>query len=488
MALDQARRSARSRWRLARNRVGQRRAQVVSRTDRPDPERSARPGPGQGPGSASSSRADLPATPEELVPASVRYAAAWSWRILMIAAAVALLGWVAWQLRVVTFPTMVAVLLAALLAPTTWRLRAWGWPRGAAAGSVLIGFIVVVVGVLTVVGQQVGGQFGRVADEAERAIAEIQAWLTTGPLQLSDDQVTNLIDQVSSAISSNQDRLAAGALSTAGAAAEVFAGIAIALFALFFFLFDGRSIWSWCLSLVPPSLRRTADGAGQAAFGTLIAYVRSTVLVATFDGVFITVWLLILSVPLALPLGVLVFFGAFVPLVGAFVSGALAVLVAFVTQGPIVALLVLVGIIAVQQIEAHLFAPLVMGRMVKLHPLAIVLAISAGAVVFGIIGAIVAVPLVAVVHTVSVYVTGRAGGPDGGPTGAREPTDAAGPAAGAAGSAAGAAGSAGTPMPTVGASEASAQTSDRPEGERAPGPGVTWSAPPPSAPTSGGQE
>lgn len=326
----------------------------------------------------------------------------------MIAAAVALLGWVAWQLRVVTFPMVVAVLLAALLAPTVWRLRGWGWRRGAAAGTVLVGFVVVVVGVLTIVGQQVSGQFGRVADEAERAIAEIQAWLATGPLQLSEDQVTNLIDQVTATISANQDRLAAGALSTAGAAAEVFAGIAIALFALFFFLFDGRSIWRWCVSLAPPSLRPTADGAGQAAFSTLIAYVRSTVLVATFDGVFITIWLLILSVPLALPLGVLVFFGAFVPLVGAFVSGALAVLVAFVTQGPIVALLVLAGIIAVQQIEAHLFAPLVMGRMVRVHPLAIVLAISVGAVVFGIIGAIVAVPLVAVVHTVSMYLRGQA--------------------------------------------------------------------------------
>jgi predicted PurR-regulated permease PerM len=325
----------------------------------------------------------------------------------MIAAAVSLLGWVAWQLRVVTFPLVVAGLLAALLAPTVGRLKAAGWRRGAAAGVVLAAFIVVVVGVLTIVGQQVSGQFGRVADEAERAVEQIQEWLATGPLQLSEAQVTDLVDQVGSAIASNQDRLAAGALSTAGAAAEVFAGIAIAMFALFFFLFDGRNIWGWALSLVPRSLRHDVDEAGQRAFGTLIAYVRSTVLVATFDGVFITIWLLILSVPLALPLGVLVFFGAFIPLVGAFASGALAVLVAFVTQGPIVALLVLGGIIAVQQIEAHLFAPLVMGRMVRVHPLAIVLAISAGAVVFGIIGAIVAVPLVAVVHTATSYFRSR---------------------------------------------------------------------------------
>jgi len=352
---------------------------------------------------------------------SIRYAAAWSWRILLIAAAVALLGWVAWQLRVVTFPMVVAILLAALLAPTVWRLRAAGWRRGAAAGVVLAVFVVVVVGVLTVVGRQVGGQFGQVAEEAQRAIDQIQDWLATGPLQLSEAQITNLVDQVSSAAQSNENWLATGALSTAGAAAEVFAGTAIALFALFFFLFDGRNIWRWCLSLAPESLRSDADRAGQAAFATLIAYVRSTVLVATFDGVFITVWLLVLSVPLALPLGVLVFFGAFIPLVGAFVSGALAVLVAFVTQGPIVALLVLAGIVAVQQIEAHLFAPLVMGRMVRLHPLAIVLAISAGGLVFGIIGAIVAVPLVAVVHTVASVIRGNSAG---GVVSEREPATA----------------------------------------------------------------
>lgn len=395
MALDQARRSATTRWRTVRQRAGQRRLTDVG--VRADTVTEVG-GPHRQP-----STEDDSASPEELVPAGVRYAAAWSWRILMIAAAVALLGWVAWQLRVVTFPLVVAVLLAALLAPTAWRLRAAGWRRGAAAGSVLAGFVVVVVGVLTVVGRQVGGQFGQVANEAERAINQIQDWLATGPLQLSEDQVSNLVDQVSAAIQSNQDRLAAGVLSTAGAAAEVFAGMAIALFALFFFLFDGGRIWQWCLSLTPRPFRADADQAGQRAFGTLIAYVRSTVMVATFDGVFITIWLLVLSVPLALPLGVLVFFGAFVPLVGAFLTGALAVLVAFVTQGTVVALLVLVGIVAVQQIEAHLFAPLVMGRMVKLHPLAIVLAISAGGIVFGIIGAIVAVPLVAVLHTVAEY-------------------------------------------------------------------------------------
>jgi predicted PurR-regulated permease PerM len=178
-------------------------------------------------------------------------------------------------------------------------------------------------------------------------------------------------------------------------------------------------------------MRGDVAEAGRLAFSTLIAYVRSTVLVATFDGVFITVVLIALSVPLAVPLGVLVFFGAFVPLVGAFVSGAAAVLVAFVTQGPFVALLVLLGIIAVQQIEAHLFAPLVMGRMVRVHPLAIIVAIAVGSVVFGVIGAVVAVPLVAVVNVVASHLSARweAGPPVPAPGGSVGAADAHSPAA-----------------------------------------------------------
>jgi putative heme transporter len=425
VALDQARRSARQRWQRVRARADERRAGATVMAPWEVAGSSLQPSGSSAPDSGSTAPPTL--QPDELVPPSVRYAAAWSWRILVIAAAVALLGWVAWQVRVVTFPLVVAVLLAALLAPTVQRLRRAGWSRGASAGSVLGGFLVLVIGVLTFVGQQVGGQFSQVADQATRGIDEIQAWLAEGPLQLSQEQISNLVDQVTTALSSSQDRLAAGALSTAGAAAEVFAGIAIALFAGFFFLFDGRSIWRWLVALAPSAVKADVDKAGRLAFGTLIGYVRSTVVVSTFDGVFVTIWLLILSVPLALPLGVLVFFGGFVPLVGAFVSGGIAVLVAFVTQGPIVALLVLAGIVAVQQIEAHLFAPLVMGRMVRLHPLAIVLAVSVGGVVFGIIGAVVAVPLVAVVNTVASYLSSRWGSPS--PTAPLEvSTDASPPA------------------------------------------------------------
>ncbi|HEX6577792.1 MAG TPA: AI-2E family transporter, partial [Jiangellaceae bacterium] len=166
----------------------------------------------------------------------------------------------------------------------------------------------------------------------------------------------------------------------------------------------GDRIWAWLVRLFPRVARPRVDGAGKLAWRTLTQYVRGTVLVALFDGTLITILLLILGVPLALPLGVLVFFGAFVPLVGAFVTGALAVLVALVANGLVAALIVLAGIIAIQQLEGHVFQPFVLGRMVRVHPLAVVIAVAVGAYTAGIIGAVVAVPIVAVANTVLTYL------------------------------------------------------------------------------------
>ncbi len=345
-------------------------------------------------------------SPESLVPVGVRVAAGWAWRLLVITAAVALVGWAAWQLRVVVFPLVVAVLLATILAPAVIALRRRGWPRGLAAAATFVGFLLLVVGVLALAGGQIGGQLSQITTSAQAGLAEIQAWLSEGPLQLSQSQIDTLVEQARTSLPSGGDILG-GALTTATAAAEVLAGLAIALFALFFFLYDGPAIWSWLVSLTPAPARSRADRAGRLAFATLVGYVRATLLVALFDAVFITIWLLVLQVPLAVPLGVLVFFGAFVPLIGAFVTGAAAVLVALVTKGLVVALLVLAGLIAVQQLEGHLFQPLVVGRLVQVHPLAVVVSISIGAVLAGIIGAIIAVPLVAVLNTVGKYLAGR---------------------------------------------------------------------------------
>jgi putative heme transporter len=366
------------------------------------------------------------------VPYGVRAAADWTWRLLVIAAGLAVVGWLAWEMRVVIFPVVAAVLISALLAPAVRRLRIAGWTRGLSAAAVVIVFLVVVVSLLTVIGQAVGDQFGEVADRAEEGLKSIQQWLAGPPFNLSAEQFQDWIDRAVEALGQNREAITAGALSTATLAVEVVAGMLLGLFSLIFFLYDGDRIWAWLVRMTPRNARERVFNAGQLAWLTLTQYVRGTVLIALFDATLISILLLILGVPLALPLGLLVFFGAFVPLVGAFVTGALAVLVALVANGWIQALIVLVGIVAIQQLEGHVFQPFVLGRMVRVHPLAVVIAVALGAYAAGIIGAVVAVPLVAVANTVASYLVNAGSRPShtrvGAATGDGEPAPPASPA------------------------------------------------------------
>ncbi len=345
------------------------------------------------------------------VPYGVRAAADWSWRLLVIVAGFALVGWVAWEMRLVVFPIVAAALLAALLHPSVLRLRAAGLTRAVSAVAVFVGFLVVVAGSLTIVGRAVGDQFGEVVDRAEEGLVSIQDWLAGPPFNLSENQFREWIERAVESLGENQEAITAGALSTATLAVEVVTGVVLSLFTLIFFLYDGERIWAWLVRLFPRVARGRIDTAGRLAWRTLTQYVRGTLLVALFDGTLITILLFVLGIPLALPLGVLVFFGAFVPLVGAFVTGAVAVLVALVLEGVVAALIVLLGIIAIQQLEGHVFQPFVLGRMVRVHPLAVVIAVAAGAYAAGIIGAIVAVPLVAVANTLGSYLTGASASP-----------------------------------------------------------------------------
>jgi predicted PurR-regulated permease PerM len=175
------------------------------------------------------------------------------------------------------------------------------------------------------------------------------------------------------------------------------------VFATVFFLLDGERIWAWLVSLFPQRSQAGVREAGSRSWAVLTAYVRATVIIAFVDAVAIGIALAILRVPLALPLAVLVFFGAFVPIVGAFVTGFVAVVVALAARGPVIALLVLLAIVVIQQVEGHLLQPLLTGRLVRLHPLGVVLAVTAGSVLAGLVGAIVAVPLAAVLTTVLGY-------------------------------------------------------------------------------------
>lgn len=333
------------------------------------------------------------------VPHGLRIAAAWSWRLIVI-------GVVAWSLitvvariRIVIIPLVVALLLSALLAPAVgWLLRA-RLPRSLATALVLVGGLAAVIGTLTLVVNEFIAGVPELSRNATEGLRQIQNWLKTGPLHLSDSQLDRYIEQGQQWVDENTKALTSGALSTATTLFEVLTGAFLVLFATFFFLRDGAKIWRFIVRLFPVAARWRVDDAGQASWATLVAYVRATVLVAFIDAVGIGIFLVIFDIPFAFPLAALVFLGAFIPIVGATLSGAVAVLVALVDSGWVSALIILGVVIGVQQVEGHILQPLIMGRAVAIHPLAVVVAIAAGVVLAGVVGALVSVPLVAVLNT-----------------------------------------------------------------------------------------
>jgi len=325
--------------------------------------------------------------------------AAWSWRLLaMLAFAVALI-WVIARLQVIVVPVALALMVTALMIPAVDFLDRRGAPRGGAVALVLLSGIAIVGGLLSfVVSQFVTGLPGLV-EQVTKSIESTRAWLIEGPAHLSKDQITNAGNSAIEALRNNQAKLTSGALSTAATVTEIITGALLVLFTLIFFLHGGRNIWQFVTRIFPENVQERVRDAGRAGFQSLIGYVRATFLVALVDAVGIGTGLAIMGIPLALPLASLVFLGAFIPLVGAVVAGFLAVVVALLAKGFIYALITLGLIIAIQQLEGHVLQPLVMGRAVSIHPLAVVLAIAAGAVLAGIVGALLAVPTVAFLNS-----------------------------------------------------------------------------------------
>ncbi|WP_306416137.1 AI-2E family transporter [Micromonospora okii] len=333
------------------------------------------------------------------VPHALRIGAAWSWRLIVI-------GVVAWALlkivatiSIVVIPLAVALLLSALLAPAVgWLLRA-RFPRSLATAVVLVGGLAAVIGTLTLVVNEFIQGVPELSKKSSEGVRQIQDWLKTGPLHLSDSQLNRYIDEAQAWINNNTERFTSGAVSTAATLAEVLTGTVLVLFATFFFLRDGSRIWRFLVRLLPVAARWKVDDAGRASWETLVAYVRATVLVAFIDAVGIGIFLVVFDIPFAFPLAALVFLGAFIPIVGATLSGGVAVLVALVDSGPVTALIILGVVIGVQQVEGHVLQPLIMGRAVALHPLGVIIGLAAGVVLAGITGALVSVPLIAVLNT-----------------------------------------------------------------------------------------
>jgi predicted PurR-regulated permease PerM len=337
---------------------------------------------------------------EAQLPHGLRLAAGWSWRMLVIVAAAAVVLWLVGRLRLVLIPLAVALLLAALLTPAVrWLRRQAHFPPSLATATVLVAGLLVVAGTLTLVITQFVNGFPDLSAKSTDGIRQIQVWLKNGPLHLSSQQLSDTADAAQNWLNTHRATLASGALSTAGTLVEVLVSGFLVLFATFFFLRDGGRIWRFLVGLLPTAARAPMARAGEQSWLTLVAYVKATVVVAFIDAVGIGLALLILRVPFALPLAALVFLSSFVPIVGATVSGVVAVLVALVTRGPLVALVVLIAVVLVQQLEGHVLQPLIMGRAVALHPLAVIVAIATGVVLAGIVGALVAVPVVAVLNT-----------------------------------------------------------------------------------------
>ena len=349
----------------------------------------------------------LPTSPSEAVPWSLRVTAETVWRLLVVAAGLYVLFRVVQTLHIVAFAFIAALLISALLQPTVSRLQRLGLPRALAAAVTFVGGLVGIGLVGWFVGWQVSTNLGEVTNKVQSGIAQIHDWLTHGPMHLTDTQINQFVKQLQNAVGTNSDQITSFGFSTVGIVIEILTGVFLAAFCTFFLIYDGARIWGWLLKLFPPTARIAMAGAGPRAWSTLTAYVRGTVLVAFIDSVSIGIGIFLLGVPLALPVSVLIFLGAFVPLVGALVTGTIAVLIALVTKSVFTAGMVLVVLLVVQQIEGHLLQPLILGRAVRVHPIAVVLSVTVGSILGSIGGAIVAVPLVAVTNTTIGYLKAR---------------------------------------------------------------------------------
>jgi putative heme transporter len=344
---------------------------------------------------------------DQAVSPLVRRAAAWSWRLLVIFAVIFALLWLFKRLEVIFVPVLLATMVAALLMPAVDFIDRRGVPRGVAVALMLLSGFAVVGGILTFVVSQFVDGVPALAEQVGHSIEGVGNWLANGPLHVSNEQIEQARESALEALRNNQEKLTSGALATAGTLTEIVTGALLMLFTLIFLLHGGRNIFAFITKVFPAHVQPRVRDAGRAGFRSLIGYVRATFLVALVDAVGIGTGLAIMGIPLALPLASLVFLGAFIPLVGAVIAGFVAVIVALIAKGLIFALITLGLIVAVQQLEGHVLQPLVMGRAVSIHPLAVVLAIAAGGVSAGIVGALLAVPAVAFLNSATRVLLAR---------------------------------------------------------------------------------
>ncbi|WP_131245797.1 AI-2E family transporter [Schaalia suimastitidis] len=364
------------------------------------------------------------------VPWSVRVAAALSWRLLIIAAAAVGAVWLLIKIQVIILPIAIALLLAVLITPfVTWMHRRLRLPRALAAAFGLLIPLALVIGALSGASTQIISDVPRLVQQATKGLDAASAWVKTLPLNIDttilDHLQENIQSQVTTWVTQNSSLLASGAVNVTSSVVSVLSGLLIVLFVLFFFLKDGRQIWLWVVRLLPEPARIPVHESAIRGWVTLSGYVRSQIQVAAIDALGIGLGAYFLGLPMVVPIMVVVFFGSFIPILGALLSGSIAVLLALVDQGPMAGLIMLGIILLVQQIEGNLLQPLIMSNAVSLHPMAVLLVVAACGTVAGIPGAIFGVPVAAFLNATLLYLHGydpipalatnpdRPGGPPG---------------------------------------------------------------------------
>jgi predicted PurR-regulated permease PerM len=376
----------------------------------PEPEPGEAP-PGSQAGQAGSAR--QPAQPR--VPAWLELGAGWAWRLLILGVLIYVLFRVIGTLRLVVLPCVAALLLTALLQPLTQRLRRLGMPALAATWCTVLAALAVLAGVATLAATRTSADYQRLVNDLGDTTNDLQRWLAGAPFHLHRAGLTQLSNRLLNFLKQHQSAVAGTVLSGGKIFLEILAGVVLTLFVTFFLLKDGERIWAWLTDFLGHGARVRARGAGNAAWQALTYYVRGTVAVAAIHAVVIGLALWVLGVPLLVPLVILVFLAAFIPLVGILVAGTIAVAVTLGTRGWVAALILVAVFILENQLESHLLQPLVVGRMVRFHPLAIILVLAVGGVAGGIAGAVVAVPLAAALFRAIPYLLGRRTDPAEGP-------------------------------------------------------------------------
>ncbi len=335
----------------------------------------------------------------EAVTWPVRVAAAWTWRLILIGVGIYLIVRELDRVGLVIFPFIIALFLTAILHPLEVRFRRLPGRKSFSALAALLVGIVFLAGLGYFVVWQISTHDKQLADQVQKVVDHSKHWLETGPLHVKSADLDKISKNLTNTIQKHGGQLISSAITTVKAVTEFLAGLLLVFLTTFYLLRDGDKVWTFFVRMFPMASRPRLDHAGRAGWHTFGGYMRGQLLIALFHGTTITIVLLILRVPLAAALGVLIFIGSFIPLVGLVVTGALAVAVALLEHGVTGAIVVAVAIIVLVQVEGHLLQPFILSRSVDIHPLAVVLSVVAGTTLRGIPGALIAVPLVAFLNT-----------------------------------------------------------------------------------------